>query len=96
MSHDHVHQNTSESDRNQRGSDLLAVDELCSKFRDHFVLLDQCKFSERYELTHGRVLRSSAERDEVYQALREHPNSVVVFTGDIDLEVEEPTFVELA
>ncbi|MEM7167848.1 MAG: hypothetical protein AAF581_20520 [Planctomycetota bacterium] len=77
-------------------TDVIAVDELCSKFRSHYVLLDLCRFSEQHALTHGRVLRSSAERDDVYRALHEHPNSVVVFTGPVDDEVEEPILVDLS
>lgn len=75
--------------------DVIAVEELCSKFRSYYLLLDQCRFSERHELTHGRVLRSSEQRAEVYRGLHEHPNSVVVFTGQVDEAVEDPILVEL-
>lgn len=73
--------------------DVLDLSAVLDRFRGHFVLLDQCKFGERNQLTHGRVLRTSPDRDEVYDALRAHPNSVIIFTGPLP-EDEEGAFLD--
>ena len=60
---------------------VVEIDEVVSQFPKVYVLLDQCRFSEGGELTHGRVVLSSPDRDEVYSILRKTPNSVIIYTG---------------
>ena len=60
---------------------VLGIEEILERFERQYVLLDCCKFSEINELTHGRVVRSSSDRDDVYDALRATPNSVIIFAG---------------
>ena len=60
---------------------LLEVQQIIDLFPHSYVLVDHCKFSEESTLTHGRVVHASEDREEVYRAMREHPNSLVIFTG---------------
>lgn len=68
--------------------DVLQLDQILNRFRQNYVLLDRCRFDPRKLLTHGRVLHSSTDRDGVYSALRKHPNSVVIFTGEPHEELD--------
>ena len=74
-------------------SAVIGIDEILNLFDRQYVLLDRCKFSEVNVLTHGRVVRSSADRDEVYEALLDTPNSVIIFAGP-DAEEEEGAFLD--
>lgn len=74
-------------------AELLGIREIVSHYPRHYVLLDRCRFDEVHELTHGQIVRSSEDCDEVYDALREHPNSVIIFTGQVTGE-EEGAFLD--
>ncbi|MGE3163628.1 MAG: hypothetical protein AB7O52_01840 [Planctomycetota bacterium] len=69
-------------------ADLLDIREILTRFPRHYVLLDRCRFDEFHEVTQGRVVRASSERDQVYNALREHPNSVIIYTGPVGSDLE--------
>ncbi|MCI0652489.1 MAG: hypothetical protein L0Z55_11475 [Planctomycetes bacterium] len=62
-------------------SNVVAVSEIIGRFPASFVLIDRCKFTDRFELTHGRVVLTSNTQEPVYEALRECPNSMVIYTG---------------
>lgn len=64
------------------------IDEIVERYPSQFVLVDSCRFDDAGKLTHGRILEQSADSDPVYQSLREHPNSVIVYTGPDVHEVE--------
>lgn len=64
-------------------ADVLDIREILTRYPRHYVLLDGCRFDEFHEVTHGRVLRASAERDLVYRALKENPTSVIIYTGPV-------------
>ncbi|MCA8961124.1 MAG: hypothetical protein KDC38_11455 [Planctomycetes bacterium] len=69
-------------------SRICSLTEILDSYRDRFVLLDTCRFDEVGRLTHGRVLENSPDRDVVYNALRTHPNSVIIFAGPDAGELE--------
>ena len=60
---------------------ILDIDQIVSRFQEVYILLDRCRFNETCDLTHGRVVLSSEDRDEVYTILRKTPNSVVIYSG---------------
>lgn len=60
---------------------VVSLEDVVRIFPNHFVLCDQCRFDTHGRVTHGRILESTSDRDRVYSRLREHPNSVIVFTG---------------
>ena len=74
-------------------STVIGIDKILARFKREYVLLDRCKFSDVNALTHGRVVRSSSDRDEVYAALRSTPNSVIIFAGPEAVE-EEGAFLD--
>lgn len=74
-------------------SDLSSIDDILARFARQYVLLDRCKFSEKNALTHARVVRGSADRDEVYAELRRTPNSIILFAGP-GAEDEDGAFLD--
>ena len=60
---------------------VMHMDEIVARFQKVYVLLDRCRFNDVGELTHGRVVHSGHDRDEVYSYLRKTPNSVLIFSG---------------
>lgn len=62
-------------------SHVLELEQIVQLFPRSFVLLDHCKFSPRRRLTHGHVVCTSPTSGDVYRALRETPNSLIIFTG---------------
>ncbi len=60
---------------------VLDLDQILDLYPRSFVLLDHCKFSPRRVLTHGHVVCSSRQSSEIYSAQKEHPNSLIIFTG---------------
>ena len=69
-------------------SGVLDVAEIVDLFPSSYVLVDSCKFSEDMNLTHGRVVCSSDDESAVYDALRDHPNSLIIFTGPTNDDAE--------
>lgn len=67
---------------------ILAIEEIVSRFREEYVLLDHCRFDDGCQPTHGRIVRTSADRAEVYDALREIPNSIVIYAGQDSIDAE--------
>ncbi len=60
---------------------VLEVEEIIGRFQKEYVLIDQCRFNDGCQLTHGRIVATSSDRDDVYRELRRTPNSVIIFAG---------------
>jgi hypothetical protein len=66
-------------------AEMLTIDEINSRFASEWALLEDPQLSDRMELTGGRVLYHSKDRDEVdRKALELRPRrSAVIFTGEL-------------
>ncbi len=62
------------------------IEDIIDLFPSQYVLLGSCRFDDRGQLTHGRVLESSTDSDDIYDALRTNPNSVIIYTGPDSLD----------
>ena len=71
-----------------RTAELQELDKIIARHLETFVLLDNCRFDGRGRPTHCRVVHSTADRDEIYQAMRDYPTSVLIFTGTESEELE--------
>ncbi|MFQ5654257.1 MAG: hypothetical protein ACE5GW_05965 [Planctomycetota bacterium] len=67
---------------------IIRLQEILKHFPESYVLIDHCRFNDRGRLTHGFVCCSTPDRDTVYQALRDHPNSVIIYTGPVDEDTD--------
>ena len=61
--------------------EVFEIDQIVSRFPRRYILLDSCRFSDGLQVTHGRVVQTSDDREEVYAALRQTPNSVIIYAG---------------
>ena len=68
--------------------DILEIGQVIALYPRSFVLVDNCKFGRGSILTHGRVVCVSTEQDVVYEALRVHSNSMIIYTGPTSEESE--------
>ena len=64
---------------------ILSLAEMTAKFSDEWVLLDNPQVDRHMNVTAGRVVWHSKDRDDVYQKAIEFRlrNSAVLFTGQI-------------
>jgi len=67
---------------------LLDIREIFDRHANRYVLLGSCKFDPDGRVTHGDVIDASPDPDPVYARLQDHPNSVIVFAGPEDEELE--------
>ena len=67
---------------------VLPVERIMQLFSRAYVVLDTCRFDDEGRVTHGRVLCSTPDREEAYEALRQHPNSMILFAGPSDDEAD--------
>jgi len=67
----------------------MSVAEIHAKFESEWVLLEDPETTEGLEVTSGKVLWHSKDRDEVYRkALELRPrHSAILYTGIIDMPV---------
>lgn len=79
--------------RSHATENVVALEDILKIYPNHFVLCDRCRFDSGGRVTHGRILDSTTDRDRVYSKLREHANSVIVFTGP-DAEEMEGAFLD--
>ena len=67
---------------------VLEIEEIIARFREEYVLIDMCRFNDGCQVTHGRIVATSSNRDDVYRQLRQTPNSVIIFAGPDAMEHE--------
>ena len=70
-------------------NDVLAMDEIHAQFRSEWVLLENPETGAALEVTGGKVLWHSEDRDEVYRKAQElaPAHSAIVYTGTLPDEV---------
>lgn len=70
-------------------SDILSLAEIQERFPGEWVLLEDPQTSESLDITGGKVLWHSRDRDEVYRKARElrPKHSAIVYMGKLPDEV---------
>lgn len=66
-------------------NELLTFAEIKTRFASEWVLIGDPKTAETLEVTQGKVLWHSKDRDEVYQKARElrPKHAAILYTGEI-------------
>ncbi len=69
-------------------SEVMSLAEIQARFESEWVLLEDPETSESLEVTRGKVLWHSKDRDEVYRKARElrPKHSAILYTGRLPKE----------
>jgi len=76
-------------------NEVMSLDEIQQKFDSEWVLVEDPETTESLEVTKGKVLWHSKNRDEVYRKARElsPQSSAILYTGAVPQEGKLALFI---